>query len=338
VDNILLEVKDLRTHFFLREGVVHAVDGVDFVLRQGATLGIVGESGCGKSVTAFSILKLVTRPGKIVSGNILFHRSQDGRSEEVIDLVAFSDDSPQLRDVRGKDISMIFQEPMNSLSPVHTIGEQIMEGMILHLHITRQEALERAIALLHDVGIPRPQELIHAYTFQLSGGQRQRAMIATALACGPKLLIADEPTTALDVTMQAQILELLQAMQAQFGMALMLITHDLGVVAETCEEVVVMYLGEVVEQAPVDDLFHDPLHPYTRALLKSVPRLGYGRRQQLDPIRGSVPDPFSRPVGCPFHQRCDRRIAGRCDVVHPKLTRLRDGRTVRCLLYEDQPS
>jgi peptide/nickel transport system ATP-binding protein len=337
VDDILLEVKDLRTYFFLQEGTVHAVDGVDFVLRRGSTLGIVGESGCGKSVTAFSILKLVTKPGKIVGGNILFHRSSPGVSSP-IDLAAFGNNSPELRDVRGKDIAMIFQEPMNSLSPVHTIGEQIMEGIVLHLGVSRQEALERAISLLRQVGIPKPETRVHAYTFQLSGGMRQRAMIATALACGPKLLIADEPTTALDVTMQAQILELLREMQAQFGMALMLITHDLGVVAETCDEVVVMYLGEVVEQAPVDALFHDPLHPYTQALLKSVPKLGYGRHQKLDPIQGSVPDPFSRPTGCPFHQRCEKRIAGRCEVVHPRLTRLPDGRTVRCLLYEDQTS
>ncbi len=337
MENTLLEVKNLQTYFFLHEGTVRAVDGVDFVLRRGTSLGIVGESGCGKSVTAYSILKLVTKPGRIVGGSILFDRSRNG-APEIIDLAAFGDNSPELRDVRGKDISMIFQEPMNSLSPVHTIGEQIMEGIILHLGVSRKEALERAIALLREVGIPKPEERVHAYTFQLSGGMRQRAMIATALACSPKLLIADEPTTALDVTMQAQILDLLRHMQEQFGMALMLITHDLGVVAETCEEVVVMYLGEVVEQAPVDALFHEPLHPYTQALLKSVPRLGYGRRQRLDPIRGSVPDPFSRPTGCPFHERCEKRIAGRCDVVHPKLTRLPDGRTVRCFLYEDQPS
>ncbi len=335
MENSLLEVRNLKTYFYLPEGTVQAVDGVDFSLPRSGTLGIVGESGCGKSVTAYSILKLVTKPGKIVSGSILFDRSRNG-SPDIIDLATLGDNSPELRDIRGKDISMIFQEPMNSLSPVHTIGEQITEGMLLHLGIGKQEALERAIMLLREVGIPKPEERIDNYTFQLSGGMRQRAMIATALACSPKLLIADEPTTALDVTMQAQILELLKEMQQQFGMALMLITHDLGVVAETCDEVVVMYLGEVVEQAPVDDLFHDPQHPYTQALLKSVPRLGLGRQQRLNPIRGSVPDPFSRPSGCPFHDRCEKRIAGRCEVVHPKLTRLPDGRTVRCLLYEDE--
>jgi peptide/nickel transport system ATP-binding protein len=225
---------------------------------------------------------------------------------------------------------------MNSLSPVHTIGEQIMEGIILHMGLSRRDALQRAIGLLGQVGIPKPEQRVHAYTFQLSGGMRQRAMIASALACKPKLLIADEPTTALDVTMQAQILDLLRHLQEQLGMAIMLITHDLGIVAEMCDEVVVMYLGEVVEQAPVDALFHEPLHPYTQALLKSVPRLGYGRKQRLNPIRGSIPDSFSRPKGCPFHDRCEKRIAGKCDVIHPDLTRLPDGRTVRCLLYEDQ--
>jgi peptide/nickel transport system ATP-binding protein len=337
VKDILLEVRNLQTHFFLQEGTVHAVAGVDFVLHRGSTLGIVGESGCGKSVTAFSILKLITKPGRIVDGNILFDRSSNG-TPGIIDLAALDDNSPQLRDIRGKDIAMIFQEPMNSLSPVHTIGDQITEGIMLHLGLSKADALKRAIDLLGEVGIPKPEERVHAYTFQLSGGMRQRAMIATALACSPKLLIADEPTTALDVTMQAQILDLLRQMREQFGMALMLITHDLGVVAEMCDEVVVMYLGEVVEQAPVDQLFHDPKHPYTQALLKSVPRLGYGRQQRLNPIRGNVPDPFNRPTGCPFHDRCDKRIAGRCDVVHPNLTQLPDGRTVRCLLYEDEAS
>jgi peptide/nickel transport system ATP-binding protein len=334
---VLLQVNGLKTHFFLRDGVVRAVDGVDFTLRRGATLGVVGESGCGKSVMAFSILKLVNKPGKVVEGEILFDRSENGMPQ-IIDIATFPDDSPQMRDVRGKDISMIFQEPMNSLSPVHTIRDQIMEGILLHTELRKEEALNRAIELLREVGIPKPEERVHSYTFQLSGGMRQRAMIATALACNPKLLIADEPTTALDVTTQAQILDLLRQLQEHFGMAIMLITHDLGVVAEMCEEVVVMYLGEVVEQASVDQLFHNPLHPYTQALIKSIPRLGYGRRQRLNPIKGSIPDPFNRPKGCPFHDRCEKRIAGKCDVIHPKLTKLPDRRVVRCLLYEDQPS
>jgi peptide/nickel transport system ATP-binding protein len=333
----LLQVNDLKTHFFLREGVVRAVDGVDFTLRRGATLGVVGESGCGKSVMAYSILKLITKPGRVVEGEILFDRSENGMPQ-VIDIAAFDENSPQMRDLRGKDISMIFQEPMNSLSPVHTIRDQIMEGILLHTDLDKKEALNRAIELLREVGIPKPEERVNSYTFQLSGGMRQRAMIATALACKPKLLIADEPTTALDVTTQAQILDLLRQLQQHFGMAIMLITHDLGVVAEMCDEVVVMYLGEVVEQASVDQLFHNPLHPYTQALIQSIPRLGYGRRQRLNPIKGTVPDPFNRPKGCPFHDRCEKRIVGKCDIIHPKLTKLPDGRVVRCLLYEDQAS
>ncbi|MBX3082342.1 MAG: ABC transporter ATP-binding protein [Anaerolineae bacterium] len=334
--NSLLQVKNLRTHFFLHEGTVRAVDGVDFTLTRRSTVGIVGESGCGKSVMAFSILHLINKPGRIVSGEVLFDRAEDEKSTpDVVDLAALKENSAELRAVRGKDISMIFQEPMNSLSPVHTIGDQITEGMLLHTDMTKKQAWARAVELLHEVGIPKPDERVHHYTFQLSGGMRQRAMIAAALACNPKLLIADEPTTALDVTTQAQILDLLNKLQERFGMAVMLITHDLGVVAETCDEVVVMYLGEVVEQSSVDKLFHEPLHPYTQALLNSVPKLGYGRQQRLDPIRGSIPDPFSRPQGCPFHDRCDKRIPGKCNVIHPDLLKMPDGRTVRCLLYED---
>lgn len=329
-ENILLEVKNLKTHFLLDEGTVRAVDGVDFTVRNGITIGIVGESGCGKSVTAMSILKIVERPGHIVEGEIWLNR--DGNR---IDLAALPENSQAMRDIRGNAIAMIFQEPMNSLSPVHTIGNQIIEAILLHRDMTKEEARAYAIELLGLVGIPRPDVRIDAYTFQLSGGMRQRAMIAMALSCNPLLLIADEPTTALDVTTQAQILELMKSLQAQFGMGIMLITHDLGVVAETCDEVVVMYLGEVVEQADVDSLFHDPKHPYTQALMRSIPKLGAGRTQVLNPIEGSVPDPFNRPTGCPFHSRCDQFMPGKCDVIHPDLIRLADGRTVRCLLYQE---
>ncbi len=328
--DILLEVKDLRTYFQLDEGTVKAVDGVDFKLRRGTTLGIVGESGCGKSVTAMSILKIVDDPGEIVGGEILLNRKG-----ETIDLAALPEDSTDMRDIRGNSIAMIFQEPMNSLSPVHTIGNQIMEAILLHRDMSKDQARDYAIELLGLVGIPRPETRIGNYTFQLSGGMRQRAMIAMALSCNPLLLIADEPTTALDVTTQAQILELMKSLQDEFGMAIMLITHDLGVVAETCDEVVVMYLGEVVEQADLDSLFYDPKHPYTQALLRSIPRLGAGRTQVLNPIEGSVPDPFNRPTGCPFHSRCDQFMPGKCDVIHPDLITLADGRTVRCLLYEE---
>lgn len=329
-DEIILEVKNLQTHFELDEGTVKAVAGVDFTVRKGITLGIVGESGCGKSVTAMSILKIVDDPGKIIGGQVLLRNNGS-----VVDLVALPEGSQQMRDIRGNEIAMVFQEPMNSLSPVHTIGDQIMEAILLHKPMNKAQARFETIELLRLVGIPKPEDRIDNYTFQLSGGMRQRAMIAMALSCTPSLLIADEPTTALDVTTQAQILELMKSLQDQFGMAVMLITHDLGVVAETCDEVVVMYLGEVVEQADIDSLFYDPKHPYTQALIRSIPRLGAGRTQKLNPIEGSVPDPFSRPAGCPFHSRCDQFMPGKCDVIHPKLTTLEDGRTVRCLLYED---
>ena len=238
--------------------------------------------------------------------------------------------------IRGDAIAMIFQEPMNSLSPIHTIGDQIIEAIRLHRDFTKEQAREQSIELLQLVGIPDPARNIDAYTFELSGGMRQRAMIAMALACQPQLLIADEPTTALDVTTQAQIISLLQALQEQFGMSVMIITHDLGVVAEMCDEVVVMYLGEVVEQADVDSLFYDPLHPYTRALMESIPRLGQGKKQSLNPIQGAVPDPFSRPEGCAFHPRCRQRVTGVCDKIHPQLTQMPDGRRVRCVLYDSE--
>ncbi len=332
-NDILLEVKNLKTYFFLDEGTVKAVDGVDFTVQRGTTLGIVGESGCGKSITAMSILQLIDRPGRIVEGQILLNR---GGSGGITDLAALKANSQEMRMIRGDAISMIFQEPMNSLSPVHTIGNQIIEAIQLHRQMTKDEARAHAIELLRLVGIPRPEQRIDAYTFQLSGGMRQRAMIAMALSCNPLLLIADEPTTALDVTTQAQILELMRELQEQMGMAVMLITHDLGVVAETCREVVVMYLGEVVEQSTTDALFHDPKHPYSQALLRSIPRLGAGRVQELNPIEGAVPDPFNRPTGCPFHPRCDQFMPGKCDVIHPDLIRLADGRAVRCLLYEGE--
>lgn len=333
--DVLLEVKGLKTHFFMDEGVVKAVDGVDFTLKAGSILGIVGESGCGKSVTAFSILKLVVKPGRIVGGEILFNTSVNGNKPSFVDLNSFPSGSREIRSIRGNKIAMIFQEPMNSLSPVHQIGNQITEIILQHQNVTKAVAQERSIELLHMVGLPRPEQQVEAYTFQLSGGMRQRAMIAMALACKPMLLIADEPTTALDVTTQAQILELMRELQSDLGSAIMLITHDLGVVAEMCDEVVVMYLGEVVEQAEVDSLFHDPLHPYTRALLRSIPRLGKGRKQELNPIKGTVPDPFRRPTGCPYHTRCAEMIPGKCDLIQPKLTKMPNGRTVRCLLYEE---
>ncbi len=338
-DDILLEVKGLKTYFFLDEGTVKAVEEVDFPVRRGNTLGIVGESGCGKSVTAFSILQLVSPPGQIVDGQILLYRrvkSDNGglsQQEDIIDIAALKPNSSELRDIRGKEIAMIFQEPMTSLSMMHTVGFQIEEAILLHLDMSKQEAHNYAIEMLQHVGIPNPELRADDYPFQLSGGMRQRAMIAMALSCSPSLLIADEPTTALDVTTQAQILELMLRLQEESDMAIMMITHDLGVIAETCEEVAVMYLGEVVERADVDSLFYDPQHPYTRALLKSIPVLGMSKARRLTPIEGSVPDPYNRPPGCPFHTRCESAMPGRCDMLHPKLIALPDGRTVRCLLY-----
>ena len=328
---LLLEVKGLRTHFFTDEGVVKAVDGVDFEIERGQTVCVVGESGCGKSVTARSILQIVDPPGRVVAGHVLLHRNAD----DTLDLAALNPRGKQIRAIRGKDIGMIFQEPMTSLSPVHTIGDQISEVIRLHFPGTPQQARERTVELLRRVGIPRPEQRIDTYPFQLSGGMRQRAMIAMGLACGPSLLIADEPTTALDVTTQAQILDLISQLQQELGMAVLLITHDLGVVAEMADHVVVMYLGTVAERGDVDAIFHAPKHPYTQALLRSIPKVGVGVRERLATIRGSVPPPFARPTGCTFHPRCERAMAGRCDKVVPARVPIGPANEVRCLLYGD---
>jgi peptide/nickel transport system ATP-binding protein len=262
----------------------------------------------------------------------------NGSAGEVIDLVTLDPKGKPIRAIRGREISMIFQEPMTSLSPVHTIGDQIGENILLHLPVTKEEARTRTIEVLRRVGIPRAADRLAAYPFQLSGGMRQRAMIAMALACNPSLLIADEPTTALDVTTQAQILDLMRELQQELGMAIIFITHDLGVVAEMADTVAVMYLGLVVERGPVDQIFHDPRHPYTRALLRSIPRLGQRKGRRLDSIRGMVPDSFNRPLGCPFHPRCDQVIPGRCDQVLPPPVFLGPDRDARCLLAETKGS
>jgi peptide/nickel transport system ATP-binding protein len=316
-DDVLLEVRNLKTHFFTDEGVVRAVDGVSYTIRRGRTIGIVGESGCGKSVTAQSILRIVPRPGKIVEGEILFHRQRpsgtNGATPEMVDLTQMDPSGREIRSIRGNEIALIFQEPMSSLSPVHTIGHQMIETIRLHQGVGKAEARERAIEALRRVGIPRPNEAVDRYTYQLSGGQRQRAVIALALSCKPSLLIADEPTTALDVTTEAQILELMKELQQDYGMAIQIITHNLGVIAEMADDVVVMYLGKEVEQAPVEELFRNPQHPYTRALLRSIPRLGRKTRGRLEAIQGMVPDPFSIPSGCPYHTRCTYYRPGICD-------------------------
>ena len=328
-DDVLLEVKDLKTHFFTDEGVVKAVEGVNLTLKRGQTLCVVGESGCGKSVTARSILSIVPPPGQIVSGEIHFRQ----RNGTTIDLAQLNPKGREMRSIRGGDISMIFQEPMSSLSPVHTIGSQIMEAIRLHLPVTKQEARKRAVSMLDLVGIPRPNETLDAYSFELSGGMRQRAMIAIALACEPQLLIADEPTTALDVTTQANILDLIADLQRESGMSVLFITHDLGVVAEIADEVVVMYLGRDVESGDVDAIFHNPKHPYTRALLQSIPRYGSGDQQRLYSIKGTVPHPFARPTGCPFHPRCDDFIPGQCNRIDPQRAPISRDHSARCLLY-----
>ncbi len=317
----LLEVRDLVTAFHTDEGVVRAVDGVSFEVRDGGTIGIVGESGCGKSVTSLSIMRLIpSPPGRIERGQILFN------GKDLLEL-----GEGEMRALRGNSISMIFQEPMTSLNPVYTVGFQIMEAIRLHQRKSKAEARARAIEMLRLVGIPSPEERIDAYPHQLSGGMRQRVMIAMALSCEPKLLIADEPTTALDVTIQAQILDLLAGLQKKLGMSIMLITHDLGVVAEFVEEIAVMYAGKIVERARTQDLFAGPRHPYTKGLLQSVPSYGdNAQRKRLPTIPGVVPDLTKLPKGCRFQDRCPDVVA-RCKESEPPLES-RDGRSVACFV------
>jgi peptide/nickel transport system ATP-binding protein len=340
---VLLEVEDLKTHFFLDEGTVRAVDGASFSLRRGETLGVVGESGCGKSITARSIMQIVRKPGRIAGGKILWHRAVTGDSRnvrsEIVDLTSLDPHGNEMRSIRGGEISMVFQEPMSSLSPVHTIGNQIMEVILLHQHLSKAEARQKTILMLDRVGMPQPKRTVDRYPHQLSGGMRQRAMIAMALSCQPDLLIADEPTTALDVTTEAQILSLMRKLQQELGMAILFITHNLGVVAQMTERVIVMYMGRVVEEASVDALFYEPKHPYTQAMLRSIPKMGSkttGDTNRLASIRGTVPDPFNLPKGCPFHPRCKDVIRGVCDAVDPPVFEVGLGHTARCHLYADK--
>ncbi|HSE31640.1 MAG TPA: ABC transporter ATP-binding protein [Pyrinomonadaceae bacterium] len=321
----ILEVHDLRTHFPTRAGLVKAVDGVSFYLDRGELLGLVGESGCGKSITALSVMRLIAPPGKIVSGQITF----DGK-----DLLQLSDED--MRQMRGDDIAMIFQDPMTSLNPVFTVGEQIAEALRLHRKLSRKQAREATIEAMREVAIPDPARRIDDYPHQLSGGMRQRVMIAMALACDPKLLIADEPTTALDVTIQAQILELLNELRKQRELAVLLITHDLGVVAEVADRVAVMYTGRIVEESPVDELFARPKHPYTEGLLRSVPKLTsefVAKKDRLETIEGVVPRPTDLPPGCHFAPRCPHRMPRCVDEAIP-LYALDGDVKVRCVLYD----
>jgi oligopeptide/dipeptide ABC transporter ATP-binding protein len=343
----LVEIKDLHTYFHLTEGVARAVDGVDLTIQRGKTLGVVGESGCGKSITSLSLLQLVPPPGKIESGQILFYKpvqhSEKNETVDVIDITSLDPKGREIRDIRGNHISMVFQEPMTAMLPVRTIGQQITESIILHQGVSKQEARKQAIDMLARVKMSRPERVIDDYPFQLSGGMRQRAVIAMALSCRPSLLIADEPTTALDVTTEAQILDLMRTLQNDFGMAIMYITHNLGVVAEMAQEVVVMYMGKVVEQTDVKTIFLNPLHPYTQGLLASIPQLNEtitqpNRSRRLQTIKGMVPDPYARLKGCPFAPRCPHVIPDLCDQVEPKNVLAESGHYVRCHLYTEATS
>jgi peptide/nickel transport system ATP-binding protein len=324
MNEILLEVRNLVTEFDTDEGVVRAIDDVSFAAESGKMLGIVGESGCGKSVTALSIMRLLPQPmGKIVSGEICF----EGRDLSRLSL-------EHMQKVRGGEIGMVFQEPMTALNPVHTIGRQITEVLLLHKNISAQQAIKEAVAMLDRVGIPSPDIRMTEYPHQLSGGMRQRVVIAIALACSPKLLIADEPTTALDVTIQAQILELIKELQADMGMSVILITHDLGVIAETCDDVVVMYAGKVAEKGSVYDLFDNPSHPYTQGLLASIPRLDSVPKTHLNVIEGMVPGLLDLPSGCRFENRCPRRQTA-CTIAPPPIEQISDSHQVSCLRWKE---
>jgi peptide/nickel transport system ATP-binding protein len=334
----ILSIENLKTYFYQDEGIVRAVDGASFEVYEGRTLGIVGESGCGKSVTARSILRIEERPGRIIEGRILLRQPAGNAQESEIDLAQLSQNGREIRSIRGKEIALIFQEPMTSFSAHYTIGNQIMEAIRIHHRVSKTAARKRVIELLRLVGVPQPERRIDEYSFQLSGGLRQRVMIAMALACDPRILIADEPTTALDVTTQAQILDLLRELQQKKSMAIILITHDMGVIAEMADDVVVMYLGEVVEKGPVDDIFHRPKHPYTRALLRSIPSILSSPRTKLPTLSGSIPHPYNRPSGCPFHPRCPEFMPGICNQHDPKLLPVADKQAVSCFLYHGAES
>jgi oligopeptide/dipeptide ABC transporter ATP-binding protein len=338
----LLSVRNLKTYFNLDEGTVKAVDGVSFEVNSGQVVGIVGESGCGKSVTIKSVLRIVEKPGEIVEGEILFrhdttkNRSQNGSSGNgMIDLVKLKAHGKQMRSIRGGEIALIPQEPMAAFSPVHTIGNQIVEAILLHNSVSKNEARRMAIDRLREVGVPSPEQRIDSYSWELSGGLRQRAMIAMALSCNPKLLIADEPTTAIDVTTQAQVLNLLRELQQEHDTAIIFITHDLGVIAQIADYVVVMYLGRVMETGPVDDIFHHAKHPYTKALLESIPSIHTESHTHLPTIAGAIPHPFSRPAGCPFYPRCPDYMPGTCDKRTPALHPVDDTQPVSCFLYHE---
>ena len=362
---LLLEVKDLKVEFNIRGGVIKAIDGLSFEIRRGETVGIIGESGCGKSVTARAILRMIPKPGKITGGQILYHRQKSqsdqnnaGALDQVVDMTKVEPDSDLVREIRGGEIAMIFQEPMSSLTPVYTAGAHIGEAVSLHRllpikrvgdqmadtimkyrHVTKDESRSIAIEMLRRVGIPKPDTRVDNFPHQLSGGQRQRVMIAVALSTEPAILIADEPTTALDVSIEAQILDIMKDLKTTANMATMFITHNLGVIANMADEIVVMYMGKAVERAKTYDLFYNPKHPYTKALLKSMPKLSKHKSgERLASIEGMVPDPLHLPTGCVFHPRCPSFMPGKCDKFVPKWGNVGPDHFTSCLLYEDSTS
>ena len=352
-DDLILSVRDLAVEYRTALGKVRALNGVTFDVRRGRVLGVVGESGSGKSVTARAILQILERQGHLTEGSIVFHPGTSKGGERLreqhpdqaaattesggIDLTRLGPTSDAMRAIRGADIAMIFQEPMSSLNPVYTVGAQIQEAILLHQNPDKKESWDHAVEMLRQVGMPNPERIATSYPHELSGGMRQRAMIAMALSCHPALLIADEPTTALDVTTEAQILALMRRLKGEIGMSIMFITHSMGVVAQLCDEVIVMYQGRVVERASVDDIFYHPKHPYTRSLLRSIPRIGAAEHTPLEVIKGSVPDPYATVPGCSFHPRCPDFIGDVCQTVIPPETLLAGGaHGVCCHLYDDE--
>ena len=329
-DNIILETIDLKAYFHLDEGILKAVDGVDLKIKEGKTLGIVGESGCGKSVTGQSLMRIVPNPGK-VEGQILLHKRENGDDKCTVDLVKLESKGQEIHDIRGGDIAMIFQEPMKAFSPIHTIGNQIIEGILLHVTKDPKEARDLALDVLKRVDMPNAEQRLDEYPHQLSGGMRQRAMIAMALSCNPSILIADEPTTALDVTVQAQVLKLINELKENIKTSVIFITHDLGVIAEMSDDVAVMYLGKVMEYTDVDTLFHGALHPYTIALLQSIPSITKEAKTDLEVIEGIVPFPMNLPKGCGFYSRCKRAKDGLCNVSDIPLVEVEEDHFVRCI-------
>ncbi len=331
----LIRISGLKVTFPLDEGTVQALDGIDMSIKKGRVIGVVGESGCGKSITARSILRIIPAPGRIDEGEILLRTkvgSPNGQ-EHILDLTKIDANSDLLQQIRWGEISMIFQEPMTSFSSYHTLGDQISEAAMVHEKISKKDARELAIQMLERVGIPNASTRVNQYPHEFSGGMRQRAMIAMALICNPSMLIADEPTTSLDVTIQAQMLELMRDLRQDYGSSIMFITHNLGVIAQIADEIFIMYLGRIVESGPVKAIFHDPKHPYTVDLLQAIPRITGKTRKRLVAIEGSVPSPFERPSGCHFHPRCSRIIKGTCEKVVPVMTHLGNNHSVACHLY-----